>query len=170
MKTYTAKALFLLYFAICSTTFSFADDLANNGTITFIYDHGEGECTIPANDKYQLEIYHADDEFDQCKGHSIRAIKFNGVRSAVSVWLGSHFDDWNHAIGCAFDPGVGPNNFLFELRTTTNMPSSQPINLDSIADEHVGKPIVPGVKVVSRRVNDREQVNRELSCVRIRFD
>ena len=174
MNRYTVSFLISLYVTtLFGSSYSFAEETTNNGTLTFIYDLDEGQCTIPVSDKRELQIYHTDRPTpDQpCKGHSIRYIKFNGVRSAVSVWLGSQFDKYNHAIGCAYlDPGVSPNNFLIELRTTKNMPSNEPIALDAIAPKDVGKPFVPGVLVKSRWVNKNDEVNRELSCIRINFD
>lgn len=162
----------LLITMIFSIPPGFAADPANNGTLTFIYDLNEGQCTIPVNDKRQLEIHHGDKptSAQPCKGHSIRYIKFNNVRSAVTVSLGSTLDKWDHAVGCPDNPNLPPDNFLFELRTIKNMPSSEPIALDGITNNHVGRPIIPGVLVKYRQVSDTDEVNRQLSCIRINFD
>lgn len=173
MKKNLINALSFLCITALGTGYSVAAETANNGTITFIYDKDEGQCTIPVRDKHEVAIYHVSNTPDfPCKGHSVRYIQFNQVRSAVSVWLGSQFDQWNHAVGCSNleNPATRPNNFLFELRTVKNMPSSEPIALDSITNNHVGNPIIPGVVVKSRWVNDPKEVNRELSCIRINFD
>ena len=169
---------------LVTSTFAFAQDAINrqdiiknqdegNGTLTFIYDLGEGECTIPVRDKYQLAIRHADKPPTNgaiCKGHSIRAIQFNNVRSAVSVWLASEFDPYNHAIGCDYLDEQTPNNFLFELRTLKTVTNSTPIKLDELTPQHVAHPVIPGVLLKSRWVNNTHSVNRHLSCVRINFD
>ena len=176
MNTFVSRLISPLCIAmLLYNPHSIAAEPINNGTITFLYDLGEGQCTVPVSDKFQLGIYHAGEENEQhpCKGHSVRSIKFNQVRSAVTVTLASHFDKWGHAIGCSYltETADGqPNNFLIKLRTIKTMPSQSPIALDGIFPEHVGKPIIPGVLLQSRVVHNPDDVNRELSCIIINFD
>jgi hypothetical protein len=171
MNTFAIRLYtFLLAATLFSAPYSFAEDTTSNGTLTFVYDLGEGQCTMAIADKAQLAISHGDKPPGQwCKGHSIRYIQFNNVRSAVSIWLGSVQDRWNHAVGCP-DPGTPPNNFLFEMRTVKKATNGIPIALDGLVEAHVGKVIVPGVRLTSRMVTDTSDVNRELSCIRINFD
>lgn len=172
-QKYLAQILGFIFLTLLGTSYRVAAETTNEGTITFIYDLNEGQCTMPVRDKQQLAIFHAGEYPEYpCKGHSVRFIQFNNVRSAVSVWLGSQFDQWNHAVGCngLDNPATRPNNFLFELRTVKNMPSNEPIALDHITGNNVGNPIIPGVVVKSRWVNKADEINRELSCVRINFD
>jgi hypothetical protein len=155
------------------STYSLAQDtVTDNGTITFIYDRAEGECTLTVADKRQLAIYHGDKPTpaQPCKGHSIRLIQFNNVRSAVSVWLASEHDPNNHAIGCDYLDSQFPNNFLFELRTIKQVNNNTPIDLVALSSNQVGKPVLPGVLLKSRYVKNINRVNRELSCIRINFD
>jgi hypothetical protein len=161
---------------LASTLFSappaLADDATTNGSITFIYDQEEGECTIPIGDKTQIAISHGSEPTPEqpCKGHSIRYIQFNQVRSAVTVWLGSEHDTWHHAIGCPSRDNAIPNNFLFELRTVTTVTNNTPIALDSLTDGQVGQVLIPGVRLMSRLVWKPNYVNRELSCIKIKFN
>jgi hypothetical protein len=169
ISTFTA----VLGALLLTSTFSLAQDTVNNnGTLTFIYDLGEGECTMTVADKNQRAIRHIDrpTPAQPCKGNSIRYIQFNNVRSAVSIWLASEHDRWNHAIGCDYLDSEFPNNFLFELRTIKQVTNNTPIALDALTSEHVGKPVLPGVLLKSRYVKDTKRVNRHLSCIRINFD
>lgn len=145
-----------------------ADTIHTDGTLTFIYDLNEGQCTIPVSDGRVHEIHHGDKPTpaQPCKGHSIRAIKFNEVRSAVTVELSSELDKWGHGIGCEDNP----DNFKFEMRTIKNNPSSQPIALDDLKADQVGLPIIPGIVLKSRWVTDPNNVNRELTCIKINYD
>jgi hypothetical protein len=151
---------------------SFAQDANNNGAVTFIYDRDEGECTLQVKDKFQLAIYHEDKPTatQPCKGRSIRFIQFHNVRSAVSLWLASEHDSNSRAIGCENLNERAPNNFLFELRTIKQVTNLTPIALDHLDDSQVGKPVIPGVLLKSRKVEHSARVNRHLSCIRINFD
>jgi hypothetical protein len=164
----------LLSALLATSTVVFAQDTVNNnGSLTFIYDMDEGECTIPVNDKGQLAIRHGDKppgDDSICKGNSIRYIQFNNVRSAVSVWLASEVDPYNHEIGCDYLNTEDPNNFLFEFRTLKTVTNNTPIKLDTLQANQVGNPVIPGVRLKSRWVNNPNRVNRYLSCIRINFD
>ncbi|MCW8275007.1 hypothetical protein IMF27_04245 [Pseudomonas sp. PCH199] len=170
MKTPPCRFLILLLAVLVSHTSSLlAEDSINaDGSLTFVYDQNAGQCTIHIKDGLMHEIHYGDTGTPEqpCKGHKIRYVRFNQVRSAVSVELSSELDKWGHGIGC----DDNPDNFKFVLRTIKNMPSNADIALDEITDGHVGTPILPGVLVKSRWVSDPNNVNRELTCIKIKYD
>jgi hypothetical protein len=175
----------LLILTLFSAPYSFAEETTGNGSLTFYYDLNEGECTMAVADKAQLAIFEDDKPTpgQPCKANGIRQIQFNNVRSAVSVWLGSHKKFWipphpelpdlpvgeGELIGCP-SQGETPNNFLFEFRTVKLVTTHERITLDHLTDDQVGKPILPGILLKSRTVRDVDDINRELSCIRINLD
>lgn len=148
---------------------SFCAETLDDGTMTFTYDLEEGQCVIPVTNGAVVNIHHGDTGNQPgapCKGHSIRYVRFNQVRSAVTVELSSEQDQWGHGIGC----NDNPDNFKFVLRTIKSNLTTTDLALDGITAAQVGFPVMPGILLKSRWVSDPNDVNRELTCIKVTYD
>lgn len=138
------------------------------GTITFVYDLGEGECTVQAiPQKFQISHYAGGPgEIRPCTNRKVRYIKLNNVRSAATIRLWSYMDGSKPA-------GCDPNetfNFHIEFRTIKNATSTSMIAFDTMQPYKENEVIQPGLRLIKKNITDYNNTNRNLSCVEVLYN
>lgn len=99
---------------------------------------------------------------DHCENDQAVGIEFEHVPSASNILV---FDDYT----C--DRTDSGNYFWFYLRTIKeNLTTDGPIDLNVIASTPTGRPVAPGILLISRYQKPGETMKKRASCVKIEVD
>ena len=137
------------------------------GRVTFIYDDGVSQCGVDATQRmFEVSYYAGGPGIRPCDVNRIRYIKFDSVRSAVTVRLWSYMRSGEPG-GC--QPGE-KHNFTLYLRTLKNPTHTQRIQLQNLQDIKENEPVQPGVLLTKKIITNPDTIDRRLSCVEIIYD
>lgn len=137
------------------------------GKIIFVYDMGEGQCSMDAVESlHAISFYAGGPGIRGCAQKKVRYIQLNNVRSATTIELTSRLRGSN-LNGCLT---TGDFNFSIIFRAINRTTSTGPIALDMLEGKVANDVISPGFRLISKNITDNNKVNRELSCIKITYN